>query len=203
MKILEHRRHSRRDPGGSHLNREGVALAQRVGRDLAPFDRVVTSPKPRAIETAVAFGCAVDGVDEELAGLPDEIDHWLDGAGSFAEFAIAGRRHPEVRRFMERQAELWAQELDRVPDRGRLLLVSHGGLIELGTLGALPLPAAGFGPALGLVEGVRLYWDGRFVGGEVVRVAPGIPSSTTVRRRAATSAGVPSARTGRRSPRSR
>lgn len=203
MKILEHRRHSRRDPGGSHLNREGIALAQRVGRDFAPFDRVVTSPKPRAIETAVAFGCAVDAVEEELGSLPDEIDRWLDGAGSFAEYAVAGRRHPEVRRFMERQAELWATELERVPERGRLLLVSHGGLIELGTLGALPLPAAGFGPALGLVEGVRLYWDGRFVGGEVLRVPAGGASATTARTRAATSAGVPSARTGRRSPRSR
>jgi broad specificity phosphatase PhoE len=203
MKVLEHRRHSRRDPGGSHLNREGVALAQRVGRELAPFDRVVTSPKPRAVETAVAFGCAVDAVEEELAGMPDEIESALDGEGSFAEYAVAGRRHPEVRRFMERQAELWEQELSRVPDRGRLLLVSHGGLIELGALGALPVPAAGFGPALGLVEGVRLYWDGRFVGGEVLRVSPAGASATTARRRAATSAGVPSARTGRSRPRSR
>ncbi len=203
MKVLEHRRHSRRDPGGTHLNREGVALARRIGRTLAPFDRVVTSPKPRAVETAVALGCAVDGVTDELASLPDEIDQWVDGADSFAAFALAGRRRPEVRRFMERQAELWQEELTRIPEGGRLLLVSHGGLIELGTLGALPLPAAGFGPALGLVEGVRLYWDGRFVGGEVVRVSPGVASATTDRTRAATSPGVPSARTGRSSPRSR
>ncbi|EQD44634.1 Phosphoglycerate mutase domain protein [mine drainage metagenome] len=203
MKILEHRRHSRRDPGGTHLNREGVALARQVGRSLDPFDRVVTSPKPRAIETAVAFGCAVDAVEDELGGVPDDIDALLEGADSFAAYALVARRRPEVRRFMDRQAELWQAELDRVPDRGRLLLVSHGGLIELGALGALPVPAAGFGAPLGLVEGVRLYWDGRFVGGEVVRLSTGTPSVAAARTRTATSSGVPSARTGRRSPRSR
>jgi broad specificity phosphatase PhoE len=203
VKIVEHRRHSRRDPEGIHLNRDGVMLAQRVGRGLAPFDRVVTSPKPRAVETAIAMGSAVDDVREELSGVPDEVDRHLDGVRCFADYAVVGRKRPEVRRFMETQAELWERELELVPDHGRLLLVSHGGVIELGALGALPVPAAGFGAALGLVEGVRLYWDGRWVGGDVLRVVSTGDSSTADCTRRATSAKVPSASMGRSTPRSR
>ena len=64
MKILEVRRHSIRSPLSDHLNQSGVTLARLVGQNIGPFDRVVTSTLPRAFETAIAMGFAVDEQNE-------------------------------------------------------------------------------------------------------------------------------------------
>src|SRR5512145_3096920 len=60
MKTIEIRRHSIRSKPGDHLNQQGVTLARLVGQNLGPFDRVITSTLPRAFETAIAMGFAVD-----------------------------------------------------------------------------------------------------------------------------------------------
>ena len=60
MKTIEIRRHSIRSKPGDHLNQQGVTLARLVGENLGPFDRVITSTLPRAFETAIAMGFAVD-----------------------------------------------------------------------------------------------------------------------------------------------
>jgi hypothetical protein len=62
---LEVRRHSMTRKGatlgrGSQLSQEGVALARVVGECLGQFAYVVASASPRAIETAIAMGLAVD-----------------------------------------------------------------------------------------------------------------------------------------------
>ena len=62
----------RRKPG-QHLSQDGVSLAQHVGQDLNPFDLVVASELPRAIETAIAMGFAVDRLDVDLGVLPKEV----------------------------------------------------------------------------------------------------------------------------------
>lgn len=73
MKTLEIRRHSvRKSGGGSQLSQEGVDYARRLGASMGPFAQVVTSVVPRARETAIAMGFAVDyeivtlASDEEL-----------------------------------------------------------------------------------------------------------------------------------------
>ena len=61
MKTLEVRRHSARKlSGGSHLSQEGVDYARKLGATLGPYAQVVTSVVPRARETAIAMGFAVD-----------------------------------------------------------------------------------------------------------------------------------------------
>jgi broad specificity phosphatase PhoE len=61
---------------GSHLSAEGVALARVVGEALGPFALVVTSASPRAVETAIAMGFAVDDTLELPSGyVPGEVDH--------------------------------------------------------------------------------------------------------------------------------
>jgi hypothetical protein len=79
MRWLEVRRHSAtkrsREPG-SHLSPEGVDLARRVGRSLGSFASVVTSASPRAIETALAMGYAVDDTADLPSGyLPGQVEH--------------------------------------------------------------------------------------------------------------------------------
>ena len=58
-----------------------------------------------------------------------------------------------------------------LPDNGRTLLVSHGGIIELGAIASLPeADHASWGGGLDYCEGVRLSFDGNdFVGIEILR----------------------------------
>jgi broad specificity phosphatase PhoE len=173
MRTLEHRRHSRRDPSGIHLNAPGRSLARSIGAGLPPFDRVVTSPRPRAIETAEAMGRTVDVTLAGLAEMPEDVGVpvALTRPRTFSEYADLVRQSTVAATYAASQADLWRVELERVPDGGTLLMVSHGGIIELGAVGAVPRTAPSWGPALGYMEGVRLHWDGRkWSSGQVLRV---------------------------------
>jgi hypothetical protein len=67
---------------GSHLSARGVALARAVGAELGPIARVLTSTSPRAIETAIAMGLAVDETVELPSGyVPGEVDSMSSGPG--------------------------------------------------------------------------------------------------------------------------
>ena len=66
---------------GSHLSAEGVVLARQVGESLGPFASVVASASPRAVETAVAMGFAVDDTVE----LPDGAAALVIGHGGGIE----------------------------------------------------------------------------------------------------------------------
>src|SRR5690349_19563621 len=93
MKTLEIRRHSLRKHGaGSQLSQEGVDYARRLGASLGPFARVVTSVVPRARETAIAMGFAVDeeivtlASDEEMYA-EAEASRWWEAAQPLAALA--------------------------------------------------------------------------------------------------------------------
>jgi broad specificity phosphatase PhoE len=159
MRILEHYRHSWRAPDGVHVTQEGVELARRVGERLGPFDKVITSEIPRAIETAVAMGYAVNAVEPLLSSLLDadtEVD-WTAGCAAFAEVYKRGGR---LTRAAEAHAGMLRRHVRALPSDGRLLAVSHGGVIELGVVGLLPnYDYAAWGPSCERCEGVRLYFD--------------------------------------------
>src|SRR5947209_6777177 len=92
MKVLEHRRHTMRVKPKKHLSQAGVSLARRVGEEMGPFDRVVTSTVPRALETAIALGFAVDSRAELLSGLGEYVDAELEAEKAYsAGFAAFGR----------------------------------------------------------------------------------------------------------------
>ena len=161
MRTLVHLRHGEREPGGVHLTPRGAQLAAQLGRRLQRFDRVITSPKPRAVETAEAMGYAVDAELPELGGLPAPIDRWVDREDprSFADYVALVDRLEEVKAHAQVLAGRWRDEAERVPEGGRLLLVSHGGIIELGAVGALGALTSAWGPTLGLLDGVELDRD--------------------------------------------
>ena len=175
MRTVEHRRHSRRDPGAVHLNPDGIEVARSVATTIGRFDRVVSSPVPRALETVEALGLSADALVPELALIPDEVQRVLElfPPRSFADYVRLVRRRTALAEYARRVAERTRDELLRVPDGGRLLIVSHGSVIELGAASARAHDALSFGPAVGYLEGVRLFLDGReWVRGEVVRVPP-------------------------------
>src|SRR5512143_3142167 len=84
MKTIEIRRHSIRNKPGPHLSQQGVTLARLVGQNLGPFDRVVTSTLPRAFETAIAMGFAVDEQNELMSTYGNDVEREIPWPQSFA-----------------------------------------------------------------------------------------------------------------------
>jgi broad specificity phosphatase PhoE len=172
MRFVESRRHTMRTQPGQHLSQAGVDLARCVGEGLGPFDRVVTSTLPRAFETAIAMGFAVDEQVALLAEMGADVDAEVDWTGGFAEFARAIHLGGATARFARAQAELLRAIALRLPGGGRALVISHGGIVEAGAIGCLPDgDHAAWGRACDYCEGVRLSFDGeRFTAIEILRV---------------------------------
>ena len=172
MRYLEVRRHTMRTKPGQHLSQAGVSLARRLGETLGPYDRVVTSTLPRAFDTAIALGFAVDEQHELLAQMPDGVEDEVDWATGFPGIARAVALGGATARLAADQARRWAEIVSSVPDGGATLVVSHGGIMEAGAIGCLPdADHAAWGGPLDYCEGVRLsFEDGRFTKAEVLRV---------------------------------
>jgi broad specificity phosphatase PhoE len=173
MRWLEVRRHSLTKKGaargrGSQLSAEGVALARLVGALLGPFASVVTSASPRAIETAVAMGFAVDGTMELPSGyVPGEVEHhdqwrWPRPYRTYAELLGRGGRLAAV---AQAHQAAWTRAVQAVPEGAAALVVCHGGGIEPGLVACLPDADHGsWGAPFSHCDGARLgFEDGRFV----------------------------------------
>lgn len=168
MRWLEVRRHSLTKKSsirgtGSHLSQDGVDLARLVGRSLGPFASVVTSASPRAIETALAMGYAVDDtVDLPSGYLPGQIEHhdqwhWRQPYRRYAELLA---QLPELAAAANAHRELWTRLLVAVPNGTTVLVICHGGSIEPGLVTCLPhADHASWGPPFSHCDGVRLCFD--------------------------------------------
>src|SRR5262249_12484978 len=129
---------------GSHLSPEGVSLARRIGGEIGPCDLVLTSPVPRALETAIAMGFAVSDCLEALGDLSpavfEESGHherwaWEEPFVKFAQFVRQGGPTAQMG---ERQREAWVQALESVPTGSCILIISHGRIIESGVVSCIP-----------------------------------------------------------------
>ncbi|MEU1391006.1 MULTISPECIES: hypothetical protein [unclassified Nonomuraea] len=135
MRWLDVRRHSLTKKGaargrGSHLSADGIALARFIGSGVGPYERVVTSSSPRAVETAVAMGFAVDDTMEMPSGyVPGEIPRhaqwgWTEPYRRLAEIIQEGRAAATV---AENHRAIWADTVSAVAEGCSALLVGHGG----------------------------------------------------------------------------
>jgi len=178
MRYLEVRRHSKRIRPEQHLSQWGVNLARRVGETIGSFERVVTSPLPRCVETAVAMGFAVTETIDELAGdnhLGERFPgiNQMDWAAGCAGFVPLIASLDSLATFVENQACLWRAIVEAIPEDGSALLVGHGGAFLDGTaVFCLPeVDHRAWGAVSRYCEGIRLQFDGeRFTDGEVLRV---------------------------------
>jgi broad specificity phosphatase PhoE len=155
-----------------------VRLARRVGETLGDYDLVMTSEMPRAIETAIAMGYRVDRYATTLGSMllaDTEVD-WTLGWSGYAEAAKhGGITHHAA----QSHADLLRKVATDLSADGRALLVSHGGVLELGVVGLLPdYDFGAWGPIIERCEGVRLYFDGdRCTGAEIMRIAQLLPET--------------------------
>ena len=163
MSILEIRRHAERvnlADNQSALSAAGRAMCDRLAKDAPKYAMVVSSPLPRAKETAERIAGRVDAVDPSL--LPD-----LGGAAArmfgemktLADWALLMRTDEAARRFAEEQLPAWARIASRVADKDRVLAVSHGGIVDLPAIVlADKLGTKLSGPSFGYGEGVRVTY---------------------------------------------
>lgn len=172
MRTLEVRRHTMRRKPGQHLSQDGIDLARLVGETSGPYSLVVTSPIPRAIETAIAMGFEVDETVESLAHIPKGVQRSIDGWPSpFAVVSQAVGTGGPAAKYGAELAGVWRSIVERIPESTQALIVTHGGLVELGAVAALPdYPHEDWGGPIGYCEGVRLTFDGGFTDCDVLRV---------------------------------
>jgi broad specificity phosphatase PhoE len=172
MKTLEIRRHSLRSKPGQNLSQQGVTLARLIGEGMGKFSYVVTSPAPRAFQTAVAMGYAVDEVAELLFTYGDDVDLECPWPASFDEYAAASRQNGPTARYVRRLADFYYKLIESLPEGGAALVVNHGGVVELSAVACLPsADFSAMGDYLECCEGVRLTWqDGKFIDLQVLRV---------------------------------
>jgi broad specificity phosphatase PhoE len=172
MKTIEIRRHSIRSKPGDHLNQSGVTLARLVGENLGPFDRVVTSTLPRAFETAIAMGFAVDEQVELMSSYGAEVEQEVPWPQSFTVYTKAVKRDGAAAKYADQLAVFYNKLADSRTDGRAALVINHGGVLELGVVACLPgADYESWGEAVDYCEGARLFWeDGKFVNAEVLRV---------------------------------
>jgi len=170
-KTIEIRRHSLRRPPAQHLTQQGVTLARRVGVAMGPFNRVVTSTAPRAFETAIAMGFAVDEQAELISAYGDAIDELLPYPQTFAEYQQM-REHPVVSKYLQKLSLFYRELVVSVPEGGSALVVNHGGIVEMSAIACTPEADYGvFGPQVEYCEGVSMTWEnGGFRMVEVLRI---------------------------------
>ena len=172
MKILEIRRHSIRDTGGDHLNQKGVSLARRVGQGTGPFDFVSTSTLSRAFETAISMGFAVNEQNALMNTYGPPVEREAPWPMPFFHYSEIVKQDGAAARYAYQLMDYYIEVLDRIPEGGSALAISHGGVVELGVTACLPdADFLAWGDPVDYCEGARLFWDdGRFSRGEVLRV---------------------------------
>jgi hypothetical protein len=173
MKTIEIRRHSIRQKPGDHLSQQGVTLARLVGQNLGPYDRVVTSTVPRAFETAIAMGFAVDEQNELMSSYSDEVGREAPWPLSLAGYAEVIRSEGASARYANQLAEMYKKLANYLDDGRAALVVNHGGIAELGAVGCLPeADHVAWGSHFECCEGICLFWeDDKFVNAEILRVS--------------------------------
>lgn len=172
MKTIEIRRHSIRTKPGDHLSQQGVTLARWLGANLGPFERVVTSTLPRAFETAIAMGFAVDKQIELMSSYGREVEREAPWPQSFAAYSKAVKRGGAAARYAQQLASFYSKLAGNLTEGRAALVINHGGVLELGAVACLPdTDYESWGDASDYCEGARLFWeDGKWVNAEVLRL---------------------------------
>ncbi|MBV7334571.1 histidine phosphatase family protein [Chloroflexi bacterium TSY] len=167
MKTLEIRRHSfRKSGGGSQLSQEGVDYARRLGASLGPFAQVVTSVVPRARETAIAMGFAVDYevvtlVSEEAVFAEIERSRWWEAAQPFTALAQLMATKGATWRYGHALTAQWRDLLTSIPEGAAALMIGHSGELEIGLVACfLHADHGSWGAPFGICEGARLVFAG-------------------------------------------
>jgi broad specificity phosphatase PhoE len=134
-----------------------------MGERFTQFDMVVTSPLPRAFETPIAMGFAVDMTNPGIQEHSEEIMRDVQWDAGYAAWATAYRTRASVIAYVDHVTSLLKIWLSKVPDDdGALLVVAHGGIVEAMATGLSPDDdLARLGEMAGYAEGFEAVGDDR------------------------------------------
>ncbi len=160
MKFIQHCRHSIYSIPYPHLNQQGVDLARKVGNDLGPFNLVITSSKPRAFETAIAMGFAVDQTLKEFSGISSTVDQEIAWNAGFQKFAETYENNGATSLWAKGLAKIFLKIVRKLPENGSVLIISHGGIVEGSMIGSYPdFDYSNWNRSVQYCEGVKLSFD--------------------------------------------
>lgn len=167
MPVLEVRRHSiRKHGGGSQLSQDGVALAREVGTTMGPFATVAASVVPRARETAVAMGFAVDHELVTLASDPNvyaeasAVD-WAQTESPFGTLASIIAADGAYANYAHSMAAIWRDLLTPLTANDRVLVIGHSGELEAALIACFPTADhSTWGRFFGPCQGACLTFEG-------------------------------------------
>jgi broad specificity phosphatase PhoE len=161
MPILDVRRHAQRqniDDPRSALSTAGIAMCEKLAKAAPKYALIVSSPLPRAKETAERIAGRLDSVEPGL--LPDLGGQAAQLFGEMRTLADWDRlmgRDESARKFADEQLPVWARLAARVGDRDRVLAVSHGGIVDLPAIVLMKRLGVGIdAPSFGYGDGVRV-----------------------------------------------
>src|SRR5438093_7226662 len=170
MPLLEIRRHGERSDAKNNesaLSPAGRAMAESLAKRVGSFALVLSSPLPRAKESAQLIAGRLDAVEPgflpEMGGVIG--DRIFGEMRTLADWAEVLRERGDARKFASDQLATWGRIAARVGDKDRVLAVSHGGIIEL--------------PALTLAQQLRTPLEGASFGyceGVAITYAKGTPT---------------------------
>ncbi len=136
MKQVHIRRHAPKHSTGG-LTYEGKKLAKEFKSKIGRYDLIVSSDKPRAIETAILI-TGMEPVIDKRAGTPpftSEQERQLHELGQNHPYGIAGviLDNPEYRVMIKVKGEslgnLIKETLKKLPKEGKALIISHDGVM--------------------------------------------------------------------------
>jgi len=136
MKEILILRHTEKDASGN-ITDEGRVVASAFGAQLGDFNMVISSPKSRAIETALLLVGKEPIVDSRAGaiGLTSEETKRTHEEGKVHQFGIAGvlfasdEYRPKIIKKGRDLVELIKETLNGLPDPGRALIISHDGVM--------------------------------------------------------------------------
>lgn len=169
------RRHSVRDRPEAHLFDAGRSLARDVASSALGFDRVVSSPVLRAIETARALGYPYPEVDPQFESVGSAVEAIVPWPSPFRNYQRALDARVESVTAMARQLARRLTDIARhLPAGGRALVVTHGGVPELSTVALRPRDDTdAWGGPCRCLEGSRVtFVAGAPMMAEILRVDP-------------------------------
>ena len=154
--VLRHAQRQDLSNPNSHLAQAGIEQARAAAAWCDRFDFVVASPLPRADETAIAMGFAVDRTHPAIQELSEQIMNDVQWDGGYSAWAAAYMTKASVIAYVDHVGSLLQTWLGKVPDGGSLLVVTHGGIVEAMAVGlALGDDLIELGAGAGYAEGFR------------------------------------------------
>ncbi len=136
-------------------------MCEKLAKTAPAYAFVISSPLPRANETAQRIAGRLDAIEAGL--LPDlggQAAQLFGEMRTLADWDRLMARDETARKFADEQLPVWSRVAARVGEKDRVLAVSHGGIVDLPVIVIMKrLGMAIDAPSFGYCEGARITYS--------------------------------------------